>query len=75
MMLQCWDSTPDKRPTFNMLYMDTSRFIEEIAGYLEMGFKSIQRKTEEFIIQTINVDDLEPSAASQIIPPSPDPVD
>ena len=38
MMLRCWESMPDKRPSFKTLYTDTSKFIEGIAGYLEMGF-------------------------------------
>ena len=38
MMLQCWELAPENRPPFNTLYMDTSRFIERIAGYLEIGF-------------------------------------
>ena len=49
MMLQCWELSPDKRPTFKTLYMDTSKFIEEIAGYLELGFNPFveQRSTAE----------------------------
>ena len=38
MMLQCWESMPDKRPSFKTLYTDTSKLIEGIAGYLEIGF-------------------------------------
>ena len=38
MMLQCWESMPDKRPSFKTLYTDTSKLIEGIAGYLVIGF-------------------------------------
>ena len=38
MMLQCWEAMPDKRPCFKELYSKTSKYIERIAGYLEIGF-------------------------------------
>ena len=37
-MMKCWDIVPEKRPCFKELYMITSKHIERIAGYLEMGF-------------------------------------
>ena len=38
MMRKCWETSPDDRPTFNEMYTNTSKYIEHIAGYLEMGF-------------------------------------
>ena len=38
MMRKCWEKAPDDRPTFKELYTDISKYIECIAGYLEMGF-------------------------------------
>ena len=38
MMLQCWETMPDERPFFKILYKNTSKYIEGIAGYLEIGF-------------------------------------
>ena len=38
MMLQCWETMPDERPSFKILYKNTSKYIEGIAGYLEIGF-------------------------------------
>ena len=38
MMLQCWESAPGNRPYFKTLYTNISKFIEGLAGYLEVGF-------------------------------------
>ena len=38
MMVQCWEAMPDERPSFKILYKNTSKYIEGIAGYLEIGF-------------------------------------
>ena len=38
MMKKCWETVPDDRPTFKELRKNTSKYIEHIAGYLEMGF-------------------------------------
>lgn len=47
-MLQCWEATPGKRPSFRSLYTQTSSIIEKIAGYLEMEFNpfTVQESTE-----------------------------
>ena len=37
-MGQCWEKVPENRPTFKELYSNISKFIERIAGYLDMGF-------------------------------------
>ena len=37
-MSQCWEKVPENRPTFKELYSNISKFIERIAGYLDMGF-------------------------------------
>ena len=37
-MIQCWDMAPENRPTFKDLYFSVSKYIECIAGYLDIGF-------------------------------------
>ena len=37
-MFQCWESVPDKRPSFKTLYTNSSTIIEGVAGYLQMHF-------------------------------------
>ena len=36
--MQCWKMPPEDRPTFKEIYSSVSKFIERIAGYLEIGF-------------------------------------
>ena len=36
--MQCWKMSPENRPTFRELCSSVSKFIECIAGYLEIGF-------------------------------------
>ena len=36
--MQCWKMSPEERPTFKELCSSVSKFIERIAGYLEIGF-------------------------------------
>ena len=38
MMTNCWETIPEDRPTFKELSKSTSKYLEHIAGYLEMGF-------------------------------------
>ena len=38
MMRHCWEKAPEDRPTFKELYMCLNKSIENVAGYLEMGF-------------------------------------
>ena len=37
-MMQCWKMSPEDRPTFKEIYSSVSKFIERVAGYLEIGF-------------------------------------
>ena len=36
--MQCWKMSPEDRPTFKEICSNVSKFIERIAGYLEIGF-------------------------------------
>ena len=38
--------SPDDRPTFKELYTNTNKYIERIAGYLELGFNPFARDGE-----------------------------
>ena len=38
MMMQCWKMSAEDRPTFKEICSSVSKFIERIAGYLEIGF-------------------------------------
>ena len=44
MMINCWVKAPSDRPTFRELYSNISKYIECIAGYLEMGFNPFLRE-------------------------------
>ena len=37
-MMQCWKMSPEDRPTFKEICSNVSKFIERIAGNLEIGF-------------------------------------
>ena len=37
-MKECWEALPENRPSFKQLYINISKYIERIAGYLEIGF-------------------------------------
>ena len=37
-MKKCWEMEPEKRPTFSELYANITKYIERIAGYLDLGF-------------------------------------
>ena len=43
MMKKCWEIMPEDRPTFKELRKNTSKYLEHIAGYLEMGFNPFAR--------------------------------
>lgn len=36
--MQCWKMSPEDRPTFKEICSSVSKFIERVAGYLEIGF-------------------------------------
>ena len=38
--MQCWKMSPEDRPTFKEICSSVSKFIERVAGYLEIGFNS-----------------------------------
>ena len=38
MMRKCWEMSPENRPSFKELTRTISKYIERIAGYLEIGF-------------------------------------
>ena len=74
MMLQCWESVPDKRPSFKTLYTNTSKFIEGIAGYLEIGFNPFAAQAVmgegEKEPATEKEDKEETAVTIQVVPPS-----
>ena len=78
MMLQCWEAMPDKRPSFDVLYKNTSKYIEGIAGYLEIGMNPFagQDYNETGKVNNVKIEEkiegVEPVVNVQITPPSPD---
>ena len=70
MMRKCWETEPDDRPTFKELYTNISKYIERVAGYLEMGFnpfggsKMVKSTVEE------KDDEIETEVAVQVVPAS-----
>ena len=49
MMRKCWETSPRHRPTFKELHSNTSKYIECIAGYLDLGFNpfNFKKRVEE----------------------------
>ena len=37
LMMQCWDSDPNKRPTFSQLQANISAMLTNTAGYLDLS--------------------------------------
>ena len=64
MMFQCWESVPDKRPSFKILHTQCSKIIEGMAGYLEMQFNPFtteahtEEKKEEQITEDKSVEEI-----------------
>ena len=73
--MKCWEAAPDDRPSFKELHTTTSKYIECIAGYLEMGcnpFGGLKK-----VKTTLNKNDekdeevaFESTVSIQVIPPS-----
>ena len=36
-MLQCWESEPERRPTFSSIVDTLSRFLEAMVDYMDIG--------------------------------------
>ena len=37
-MIKCWESDPEKRPSFDYLLKCTSSYVMKMDGYMEMNF-------------------------------------
>ena len=46
MMRKCWEMAASDRPTFKELYSNISKYIERIAGYLDLGFNPFTSKKQ-----------------------------
>ena len=44
MMMKCWESSPKERPSFNALYKEVTKFIERVAGYLDVGYNPFTKR-------------------------------
>ena len=64
MMRKCWEIVPENRPSFSELYTITSKYVEQMAGYLELGFNPFSRKEETTCMEKDEV----PSVALQEVP-------
>ena len=68
MMMKCWETVPDDRPTFKELCTNTNKYIERIAGYLEMGFNGDGEKVKSAVEE--KDDEAVSEVAIQVIPAS-----
>ena len=75
--MKCWEAAPDDRPSFKELHTTTSKYIECIAGYLEMGFNPFGGVKQ--ITTTLSENDpkdeevaFESTVSVLVIPPSVD---
>ena len=58
MMKKCWEMEPDKRPSFKELHTLTSNYIEQIAGYLDLGFNPFAGDTSRNVKEKGDVNDV-----------------
>ena len=77
MMMKCWEAAPDNRPSFKELHKDTSKYTEQIAGYLEIGFNPFAgvegvTTTSKENEPKDKEDRVECTVSIQVIPPSVD---
>ena len=63
MMMKCWEMVPENRPTFKELHINTSKYIERIAGYLELGFNPFLG--EGFSVAKVSVDRMQKEEVEQ----------
>ena len=68
MMMKCWETVPDDRPTFKELCTNSNKYIERIAGYLEMGFNPFAGDGEK--VKSAVDDEPVSDVAIQVIPAS-----
>ena len=78
-MKKCWEKTPRDRPTFKEIYTNISKYIEHIAGYLDMGFNPFAGSKESTDSDTTmgglekeeqNEEEMESDIKFQVTPPS-----
>ena len=60
--------SPNDRPHFQELYKSTSKYVEGIAGYLELGFNPFERISDE----KKTGGEAESDVTINVIPPSVD---
>lgn len=68
-MRKCWELSPNDRPLFEELYKNTSKYIEHMAGYLELGFNPFARVSSS-VDQKQTEGEVESEVAINVIPPS-----
>ena len=44
-MLQCWEYRPEDRPSFKSVHGKISKYVEGIAGYLEVNFDLFKKRS------------------------------
>ena len=67
-MKRCREIVPVDRPTFRQLHIHTSRHIEHIAGYFEIGYNRTGDKVDgvgDRIPSKSELDDMEDNLSSQ----------
>ena len=46
-MLKCWKLSPDTRPTFSLLVRSLSKFLDRMAGYMDIGTIKEEKHVED----------------------------
>ena len=70
MMRKCWEMSASDRPTFKELYSNTSKYIERIAGYLDLGFNPFTAVESKKRVDNDEERDFDSPVTIQVIPAS-----
>ena len=67
MMKMCWKLAPNDRPNFKQLFKNASKYIERIAGYLELGFNPFAGVENVSAAEEKKTEDEEGEAVSAVV--------
>ena len=69
MMKKCWEMEPKKRPTFSELYANITKYVERIAGYLDLGFNPfpVVRRGETIAEMDVEEEECDPGTVLEAL--------